>query len=52
MVHNDLLYRINNGLRFIGEVDKGIEKFEELREEIRLWVEVYGLKAAVAYDMG
>ena len=46
MVHNDLLYRINNGLRFIGEVDKGIEKFEELREEIRLWVEVYGLKAA------
>ena len=46
MVHNDLLYRINNGLRFIGEVDKGIEKFEQLREEIRLWVEVYGLKAA------
>ncbi|MGD0916792.1 MAG: hypothetical protein ABSB22_10060, partial [Thermodesulfobacteriota bacterium] len=46
MVHNDLLYRINNGLRFIGEVDKGIEKFEQLKEEIRLWVEVYGLKAA------
>lgn len=46
MVHNDLLYRINNGLRFIGEVDKGIEKFEQLREEIRLWVEVYGLKVA------
>jgi hypothetical protein len=47
IIHNDLLYRINEGLRFIGEVDKGIEKFEELKEEIRLWVEVYGLKAAV-----
>ena len=48
MVHNDLLCRINNGLRFIGEVDNGIERFEELREEIRLWAEVYGHKTATS----
>jgi hypothetical protein len=46
MVHNEVLYGINKGLRFIGEVDKGIRKFEELKEEIRLWAEVYGPKAA------
>jgi len=44
--HNDFLYRISKGLRFIGEVDEGVEKFEELREEIRSWVDLYGPKAA------
>lgn len=46
IVHNNLLYRINKGLRFVGEADEGIEKYKELKEEIRLWVEVFGHKEA------
>ncbi|MBI4777151.1 MAG: hypothetical protein HY788_23715 [Deltaproteobacteria bacterium] len=45
-VHNDLLSRIRKGLRFIGEVDKGIQEFELLCEELRSWVRAYGPRAA------
>ena len=46
MIHNDLLYRISKELQFIGEVDEDVEKFEQLKEEIRFWVEQFGPRKA------